>query len=230
MIRKNLICAVLCLFFVQVLFAQIPGEISYKDVSVMPAGKKGERIRSLIATVNSNDPAQIRRFVEEAITEKFQKIAPMEQHINVVLDFFRETGGVDFHSIRTYVPERKGDTVVILKDRLYDSWRAFVIRFDGSENFLIAGLQFNVARTPSNVKESALSEKQFIQTVKDLLPRLCEKDAFSGTLLVAKGDRVLLEYACGERFRYRGDRRHRTVIPRMWHPVGLEQGHRMHRG
>ena len=132
MTRKKLLCAVLCLFCVQVMFAQMQGEISYKDESVMPAGKKGERIRSLIATVNSNDPAQIRRFVEEALTEKFQKIAPMEQHINVVLNFFRETGGVDFHSIRTYVPERKSDTVVILKDRLFGSWRAFVMSFDVS--------------------------------------------------------------------------------------------------
>lgn len=198
MIRKNLVIAILCLFAFQVLHTQIPGEISYKDESVMPGGKKGERIRSLIASVNSNDPAQIRRFVEEAFTERFQKFAPMEQHINVFLDFRRQTGGVDFHSIRTYVPERKGETVVILKDRDFDSWRAFVIGFDGSEDFLIAGLQFNVARTPSNVKESPLSEKQFIQTIKDLLLRLCEKDAFSGTLLIAKGDTVLLEYACGE--------------------------------
>jgi len=190
--------AVLCLLFFHVLFAQAPGEISYKDESVMPAGKKGERIRSLIATINSNDPAQIRRFVEETLTERFQKLAPMEEHINVVLDFYRETGGVDFHSIRTYVPERKGETVVILKDRLFESWRAFTIGFDGSENFLIAGLRFNVARTPSNVKETALTEKQFLQTIKDLLPRLCEKEVFSGSLLIAKGDKVLLEYACGE--------------------------------
>lgn len=198
MIRKSLIVGILFLFSFQVLQAQIPGEISYKDESVMPAGKKGERIRSLIATVNSNDPAQISRFVEEAFTERFQKFAPMEQHINVFLDFLRQTGGVDFHSIRTYVPERKGETVIILKDRLFDSWRAFVISFDGSEDFLIAGLQFNVARTPSNVKESSLSEKQLVQTIKGLLLRLCEKDVFSGTLLIAKGDKVLLEYACGE--------------------------------
>ena len=190
--------AILFLFSLQVLFAQMPGEISYKDESVMPGGKKGERIRSLIATVNSNDPAQIRRFVEEALTEKFQKLAPIEQHINIVLNFRYETGGVDFHSIRTYVPERKGETVVILKDRNFDSWRAFVIRFDGSEDFLIAGLQFNVARTPSNVKEPDFSEKQFIPAIKDIMLRLCEKGLFSGTILIAKGDTVLLEYACGE--------------------------------
>jgi CubicO group peptidase (beta-lactamase class C family) len=198
MIRKKLLVAIACLLFFQVLLAQAPGEISYKDESVMPAGKKGERIRSLIATINSNDPAQIRRFIEEALTEEFQKFAPMEEHINVVLDLFRETGGVDFHSIRTYVPERKGETVVILKDRLFESWRAFVIGFDGSENFLIAGLRFNVARTPSNVSEPALTEKQFLQTIKNLLPRLCEKEVFSGSLLIARGDKVLLEYVCGE--------------------------------
>jgi CubicO group peptidase (beta-lactamase class C family) len=198
MIRKKLLVAIACLLLFQVLFAQAPGEISYKDESVMPAGKKGERIRSLIATINSNDPAQIRRFIEEALTEEFQKFAPMEEHINVVLDLFRETGGVDFHSIRTYVPERKGETVVILKDRLFESWRAFVIGFDGSENFLIAGLRFNVARTPSNVSEPALTEKQFLQTIKNLLPRLCEKEVFSGSLLIARGDKVLLEYVCGE--------------------------------
>lgn len=198
MIRKNLVIAIFCVLSFQILFAQMPGEISYKDESILPGGKKGERIRSLIATVNSNDPTQIRRFVEEAFTEKFQKLAPMEQHINVVQGIHQQTGGVDFHSIRTYVPEHKGETVVILKDRNFDSWRAFVIRFDGSENFLIAGLQFNVVRTPSNVKEPTLSEKQFIQTIKNLLLRLGERDVFSGTFLIARGDEVLLEYACGE--------------------------------
>ena len=48
MIRKKLLFAVLCLFFAQVVLAQAPGEISYKDESVMPAGKEGERIHSLI--------------------------------------------------------------------------------------------------------------------------------------------------------------------------------------
>jgi hypothetical protein len=99
----------------------MPGEISYNDESVMPAGKKGERIRSLIATVNSNDPDQISRSIKEESTEKFQKFAPMEEHINLFLNFSRQTGGIDFHSIRTYVPERKEETIVILKDRNFDS-------------------------------------------------------------------------------------------------------------
>jgi CubicO group peptidase (beta-lactamase class C family) len=160
MIRKNLIIAILCLFTFQALQAQMPGEKSYKDESVMPGGKKGERIKSLIATANSNDPDQISRFINEECTQKFRNIAPMEEHINVLLDFRRATGGVDFHSIRTYVPERK-ETVVILKDRNFESWRAFVMTLD-------------------------------------MIQRICERDIFSGTVLIAKDDEILFTHAYGE--------------------------------
>lgn len=197
MIRKNLIIAILCVFSFQALSAQMPGEKSYHDESVMPGGKKGERIQSLIATVNSNDPDDISLFINEECTEKFRSYASLEEHINVFLNFRRTTGGVDFHSIRTYVPERK-ETVVILKDRNFESWRAFVITFDKSEDFLIAGLYFNIARTPSNVKESNLTEKQFLQMTEDVIQRICKRDVFSGALLIAKGDEILFTRACGE--------------------------------
>jgi hypothetical protein len=175
MIRKNLIIAILCVFTFQALQAQMPGEKSYLDESVMPGGKKGERIKSLIATANSNDPDQIRRFMSEERTKKFQNIAPMEEHISVFLGFRRATGGVDFHSIRTYVPERK-ETVVILKDRNFDSWRAFSMTFDKSEDLLVAGIYVNIARTPSNVKESPLTEAKCLQTITAQV-RLPEKSA-----------------------------------------------------
>ena len=202
MLHKNRIIAtltaILCVFSLQISYAQQPGEQSYLDESVMPGGKKGERIQSIIDTLNSNDPGKIRRFMEEECTEKFRKFASMDEHINVFLSIRRQWGGVDFHSIRTYVPERKGETVVILKDRNFESWRAFVIKFDKSENLLIAGLQFNDARTPSNVNEPNISEKQFVQMAKDMIRQICKRDVFSGTVLVAKGDEVLLTQACGE--------------------------------
>ena len=201
MLHKNRIIAtltaILCVFSLQISYAQQPGEKSYLDESVMSGGKKGERIQSIIDTLNSNDPGKIRRFMEEECTEKFRKFASMDEHINVFLSIRRQWGGVDFHSIRTYVPERKGETVVILKDRNFESWRAFVIKFDKSENLLIAGLQFNDARTPSNVNEPNISEKQFVQMAKDMIRQICKRDVFSGTVLVAKGDEVLLTQACG---------------------------------
>ncbi len=178
--------------------AQQPGEVSFHDESVMPSGKMGERIQALIAAVNANDPDRVREFVEGNFTERFRTFAPMNEHVDVFLGFYDETGGIDFHSIRTYVPERKNETVVILKDRNFDSWRAFVIRFDTSNDDLIAGLNFNIARTPSNVEESPLDEQQFLQEIKTMMEALIAKNVFSGTCLIAKGDEILATYVGGE--------------------------------
>ena len=66
--------------------AQQPGEISYEDISVMPSGMAGERIASLIATLNSGDAARIRRFIETEVTPEFRGIASMDD----LLDFLIE--------------------------------------------------------------------------------------------------------------------------------------------
>lgn len=59
MLRKNRIIAtltaILCVFAFQISFAQRPGEKSYHDESVMPGGKQGERIQSIINALNSKD-------------------------------------------------------------------------------------------------------------------------------------------------------------------------------
>lgn len=196
---RKFTCVLFFLIFVfQLAVAQQPGEVSYHDESIMPAGIKGERIEATIAAINANDPDRIRDFIKSHCTERFQNFAPMDQHVDVFMSFYQETGGIDFHSIRTYVPERKGETIVILKDRNFGSWRAFVMRFDEKNDSLISGLSFSIARTPSNVEEPALNEEQFLQNIKDLMEGLIQKNIFSGTFLIAKGDEILLTYVGGE--------------------------------
>jgi CubicO group peptidase (beta-lactamase class C family) len=189
-----ILCAIVC----GIAFAQSPGEISYHDESIMPEGKMGERIQSIINTANSNDPEQIRRFMNEECTGKFRDFAPMERHISVWRGVYMQTGGIDFHSIRTYVPERKEQTVVILKDRNLGGWHGLVIKFEDDKNYLVAGLQFTPARTPSNVEEGPLSEDQLLTEIEDIMERLIARDAFSGAVLVARGDKVLFKRASGE--------------------------------
>jgi len=198
MTRKILLTILLCVFLLSFATAQQPGEISYIDESVLPAGKRGERIQSIIDTINSNDPERIRRFIKEECSERFRNYAPMDEHINVFLNTYLETGGMTFHSVRFYVPERKGETVVVLKDKNFNSWQSFVVKFSDEESFLVRSLRFGVARTPSNITEPVLATEDVINEVKDLMKRLCERDVFSGTVLIAKGKDVLYSFACGE--------------------------------
>jgi CubicO group peptidase (beta-lactamase class C family) len=179
-------------------FAQQPGEISYHDESVMPAGVTGERIASLIETLNSGDPARVEEFIRNECTVSFENVAPMEEHLSVFASTHRQWGDVTFHGIRTYTPPRETQTVVILKDSNFGAWRAFTLRFDESQGHKVSGLGLNSARTPTNVTEPALTHADMLEEVAILLERTCERDVFSGSALIAAGEDILFTHACGE--------------------------------
>jgi hypothetical protein len=199
MFRQVFVLLCLALLGPPATLAQQPGEISYKDSPEMPAGRAGEQIRRLIDVFNSNDPQRVQTFIEEHFTAEFRGFVPMEEHLDVILGIYQDTGGLDFHGIRTYVPAREGETVVILKDRNFGAWRAFAVSFDGSAAYRIAGLRFNDARTPSDVAApGALSEPAAMEMAAAMVRRVCEGDAFSGTVLIARNEIILFTHACGE--------------------------------
>jgi CubicO group peptidase (beta-lactamase class C family) len=178
--------------------AQQPGERGYHDESVLPAGKIGERITSLIETFNSGDPTEVERFLNEECTASFRNFVPLEEHLNVFATTRRQWGEVTFHGVRSYDPPRPNETVVVLRDSNFDSWRAFTLGFDDNHENKISSIGLNAARTPTNVTEPALAEQDLLREVAALIDRTCEQDVFSGSVLVAAGEDVLFTQACGE--------------------------------
>jgi len=178
-------------------WAQTPTE-TFSDSPAMPAGIQGQRIQALIAALNSGKPDEIKEFLTTHCTERFRNIAPIETHIEVFRGFLQESGGIDFSGIRTYMPERKGQTIVIVRDRNYESFRGLNIRFAEAPEYLIGGAGFSPARPPADLKEPPLTEGQVIAETKAFMGRIIDKGLFSGTLLIAKSDQILLTMAAGE--------------------------------
>ncbi|HCS48074.1 MAG TPA: hypothetical protein DIW61_07400, partial [Candidatus Aminicenantes bacterium] len=157
--RHKLVAAfIVCLFIVQAGWPQTPAE-TYSDSPVLPAGIQGQRIQSLIDTLNSGNPERVSKFISTECGERFRNMAPMDEHISVFLGFHRETGGIDFHGIRTYVPEHSGETVVIVKDRNLEDWRGLVVRFGKGPDCIIEGLGISPARPPKSVQEPPLTQE-----------------------------------------------------------------------
>ncbi|UCF20681.1 MAG: serine hydrolase [Gemmatimonadota bacterium] len=191
-----LILAVICP--ADVTLAQQNAE-TYQDDPTMPAGLLGERIRSLIETINSADPGEVRRFMEDECTESLREFAPMETHVETFRFLRRFTGGVDFHSIRTYSPPRERETVVVVRDRNYEAWRSFRLFIDDRDTYRLSGfLLDHHPGTPSDVGEAALSESEAIAAARAVVDRVCRNDVFSGAVLLAAADQILLSHACGE--------------------------------
>lgn len=198
-LRRTAFCALLAgLMLVPAARAQQQAAPGYQDSTVLPEGKVGARIRSLIETVNSGDPDRILRFLDEECASEFRGMVPKDEHVATVLGFLRDTGGIEFASIRSYTPERLGATVVIVKDRNLENWWGMAIQFGEAPGLLITGLEINRARPLAGPPEPPLTEKEALDQIRTLTAGLTQKGWFSGTLLIARGPNVLLTMAGGE--------------------------------
>lgn len=179
-------------------YSQQSNDTGYTDQYELPQGKIGEVVKKLITTVNSNDTLEVKSFVNRYFAKDFQNMAPMEVHQEYFLRIYRNSGGIIFNSIRSYNPPHPDETVVIVKNINFDSWQAFRILFNEDEDYLIKGINYIPARPPLNIGEIKVTKSDFLQITKDLIEKLCYKDVFSGTVLIAKGEEILFEKACGE--------------------------------
>ncbi|MBP1767600.1 MAG: pbpE 2, partial [Candidatus Aminicenantes bacterium] len=195
---KLFAAVIIALVISQAGWAQGRDQEDFKDNPILPQGIQGQRIQSLIDTLNSGDEGRVQKFFSTEVGERFRTIVPMDEHISVFLGFQRETGGVEFFGIRTFMPERPGETVVIVKDRNLEDWQGIVVRFGKGPDFLIDGLGMSPARPPKSVEEPPLTAEEFLKQTDAFMAKLIDKGLFSGTLLVAKGEKTLLTMAAGE--------------------------------
>ena len=198
-LRRTALRALLAgLMLVPAAKAQQQAAPGYQDSTVLPEGKVGARIRSLIETVNSGDPDRILRFLDEECTSEFRGMVPKDDHVATILGFLRDTGGIEFYGVRSYTPERPGATVVIVKDRNLENWWGMSVRFGEAPDFLVAGIGIQNARPPAGLLEPPLTEKEALDQIRTLTAGLAQKGWFSGTLLIARGPNILLTMAGGE--------------------------------
>jgi len=179
-------------------FPQQPAAPDFKDTAAMPGGQMGTRIKSAIEAMGSGGADRVKRFLNEDCAASFRDMVPLEDHLSTAQRFQGETGGIDFYSIRTFTPERKGQTVVIVKDRIMGNWWGLSFRFGPAPDFLIAGVGFGSARPPLGIVEPPLTEKQAVDEIKTLMAKLKKIEWYSGTVLVAMGGDVLFTDVAGE--------------------------------
>ncbi len=166
----------------------------FEDVTELPDNDLGKRITKLIKIVNGNDEGAVREFLESETTYKGNEI---ETGIRTLSDAFSKSGGFVFHSIRKYtVVDLKAPVVVIAKAKMEDSWHAIVVKV--SPNGMFEQIKFAEARAPKSAKsKSMISRSKVIDLVNQCIDRFQEAGEFSGAILVAQNDEILVHRAMG---------------------------------
>jgi CubicO group peptidase (beta-lactamase class C family) len=145
-----------------------------------PADPAWPRVEALLAVVASGDSAAARRFVGEHLAPSFAQAVPLEAHLRALAAWHRDWPAAEVRDVRR---ERDGELVVGLgaggrRGRL-------VVAHEAAAPYRITGLRLLPDEPPlgANLDSPAELERRL-----DSLARL---DRFSGTVLVARGERVL---------------------------------------
>jgi CubicO group peptidase (beta-lactamase class C family) len=180
--------------------AQTPPAPSFEDQTTLPKDASLAPIQALLAAINAHKPEAVRDFLEKYTTPEFQKAAPMEDHLDFVNSLWQQTTGLDWYALRTYPgqPATPNKRVLILKDRLYGGWHAINLELTDDAKALIKDIRLNRARPPQGQNHPLANQQAMLDQAKKMVQKGCDKNVFSGSAMIAQGDKVILSMACGE--------------------------------
>jgi CubicO group peptidase (beta-lactamase class C family) len=172
----------------------------YHENRELPEGPLGDRIREVLDVVNSGDSERARAFIENSCTAEFRADTPTDEYVQMIADLYQGSRGLDFYGVREYEGEAPVQgTVVIVRNRLTEAWSAIVVEIESEPPHRFTELGVGPARPPADLARASkkLTDEEIVAQLDAFVKRLAEADAFSGTVLLAKEDKVLYRAAHG---------------------------------
>jgi CubicO group peptidase (beta-lactamase class C family) len=169
----------------------------YSDASTIPETPAYARALEVVELLNQGDVDGFEAFVQSACAGPFRDQIPMAEHRAVFQQIHRDHGLLELHGARSYDPPRPDTRATLIVWATWlEAWRAVVLEVDGDGK--VVGLGVDPARPPSDLpKAEALTPEQIAESLDGFVDRLAARDAFSGTVLLAKDGKVLLTKAVG---------------------------------
>lgn len=170
------------------------------DTVTLPSTPAGERVRELLSLLEDPRASRFRTFVEEAYAPGFRGVAPMEQHVEILGQVARETGGL----VPTGI-QRSTETALTLRVRRRSTGEAGVLdlQVHPEPPHGITGISLRDPRPADAVPlgeppVGEVTDEVLAEELGTFVERLAVADAFSGVVAVARGDEILLHRAYGE--------------------------------
>jgi len=168
----------------------------------LPAGRVGEHIRGYLDAVNADDGGGPARFRDNDIATAFAESVPPTAFARYFTNLRHATGGVELVAVKmkTGSPDI---AELALRDRIYGALHGLELTFEPDGEQRVTEFEPGPAPAWALATTPKLSPDQIAAETEALVERGCAAGVFSGAILVAHGDEVLVEAACGE-----ADKRH----------------------
>lgn len=179
----------------QEVWKKIPAYMPEKIKDLQPQQARvilDEQAEKFVRAINANSPAARAKYLEDNFSAALQSSAKNEMPARMQ-GIYRSTGGLKYLKSLYFNADAFFGEYQYLSEDLSNVYE-FSIKLDNQQKVKL--YNGRVFFNPSLIRKPD-SEKALISDLDHTLKRVAEKDVFSGTVLIAKGDQVLYQYACG---------------------------------
>jgi CubicO group peptidase (beta-lactamase class C family) len=163
-------------------------------------GPAARRLRQLIGALESGSSARIRSFIRDAYAPELSERTNEDRAVQSYMRLYDRSRGLELDSLRATATE----AAALLRSRLTGWWEQLSIRIEPKPPHRLVGVaSFTIDPPKHPLAGRGASDRERVGEIERVARRLSEVDAFSGVVLLAKGDSVLYVGAFGDADRER---------------------------
>ncbi len=152
-----------------------------------------QRAREFVAQINSSNGTRFTEYVKANFGGDFLNL-PMSAHLNFFFSVKDTSRGFEIVGV-----EEKGENSVTLrvKSKLTGELSGLMIRVESAPPHKINGIGTRSVSDTGGAGSRKLSEAEIAAELGNFMKKLADADVFSGSVLLAKGDKVIYKGAFG---------------------------------
>ena len=159
-----------------------------------PVSHGEQLLRDLVRVMNAGDRAALRRLVDQRFVNEGPGAVPPEQRVERLSNLSAAFGRNTLRSVDASKPR---EIVGLVQSERTESWRRMTVFLDEASPARVLRVGFGPAPAP-DAPTRRPSDAELVSQLKGYVERLASRDAFSGTVLLAKNGQPLYSAAFGE--------------------------------
>lgn len=160
--------------------------------------KLRELVRALIEAINGGDQKLISDFVQANFSQASTKTIPAYEYVKALQKLHEQSGGFE---VLSEIPSSEPQTARLqVRSKRGNKVGVLATRWDPAQPDKLDAYRFNVLPEPSAVNWGAkVAPNAVLNVIEKGVSEAASQDKFSGVVLVAKGDKIVLHKAYGFR-------------------------------
>jgi CubicO group peptidase (beta-lactamase class C family) len=166
-----------------------------RDAAPGPDTPAARRAAEVLSLVDSGDRAAARAYIASGYADEFRRL-PMDAHLSFLSGLHDRTRGVELRRIES---TNETEATALFRGRLTGDWEALVVRVEPAPPHRVTGLGLRPPALRDDERAApAASDEDAASRLDRYVATLADADVFSGAVLLARGEEVLLARAHGE--------------------------------